>query len=84
MIPFSPGPGPRPGRRLQELLGDQRLIDMLLWPVMIYGNSNEHDMDFDQFVIMFSALYLEGMFRPAGIDPDFLDLLLDHFRAAGR
>ncbi len=81
--PFQPRPWTSAREKLQELLGDQRLIDMLLWPVMIYGNSNEHDMDFDQFVIMFSALYLEGMFRPRGSIRDFLQLLLDHFRAAG-
>ena len=81
--PFKPRPWSSAREKLREFLGDQRLIDMLLWPVMIYGNSNEHDMDFDQFVIMFSALYLEGMFRPAGTIRDFLQLLLDHFRAAG-
>lgn len=81
--PFQPRPWTSARARLQEILADQLLIDMLLWPVMIYGNSNEHDMDFDQFVIMFGALYLEGMFRPAGSIKEFLDLLVDHFRALG-
>jgi phytoene dehydrogenase-like protein len=81
--PFQPRPWSSARARLQEMLPDQRLIDMLLWPVMIYGNSTEHDMDFDQFVIMFSALYLEGMFRPAGTIKDFLDLLVSHFQELG-
>lgn len=81
--PFQPRPWSSAQARLQEILGDQLLIDMLLWPVMIYGNANEHDMDFDQFVIMFSALYLEGMFRPAGSIKDFLDFLVGHFRELG-
>jgi len=81
--PFQPRPWSSARERLKEILGDQLLIDMLLWPVMIYGNSNEHDMDFDQFVIMFSALYLEGMFRPAGSIKDFLDLLVSHFKELG-
>lgn len=81
--PFQPRPWSSARARLTELLGDQLLINMLLWPVMIYGNSNEHDMDFDQFVIMFSALYLEGMFRPVGNIKEFLDLLVNHFRELG-
>lgn len=81
--PFQPRPWSSARARLKEILGDQQLIDMLLWPVMIYGNSNEHDMDFDQFAIMFSALYLEGMFRPAGSIKEFLDLLVSHFRELG-
>ena len=81
--PFQPRPWSSARARLAELLGDPLLINMLLWPVMIYGNSNEHDMDFDQFVIMFSALYLEGMFRPAGSIKEFLDLLVNHFRELG-
>jgi len=81
--PFQTRPWTSARRKLGELLGDRTLIEMLLWPVMIYGNSNEHDMDFDQFVIMFSALYLEGMFRPAGTIRDFLQVLLAHFQAAG-
>jgi len=81
--PFQPRPWSSARARLTELLGDPLLINMLLWPVMIYGNSNEHDMDFDQFVIMFSALYLEGMFRPAGSIKEFLDLLVRHFQELG-
>lgn len=81
--PFQPRPWSSARARLAEILGDELLINMLLWPVMIYGNSNEHDMDFDQFVIMFSALYLEGMFRPAGSIKEFLDLLVSHFKQLG-
>ncbi|MDT8334187.1 MAG: FAD-dependent oxidoreductase [Desulfurivibrionaceae bacterium] len=69
--------------RLHELLDNERLLNMLLWPLMMYGNCNEHDMDFDQFVIMFQAVFLEGFFRPAGNIKDFLDLLLGHYRALG-
>ncbi|NTV12508.1 MAG: NAD(P)/FAD-dependent oxidoreductase [Desulfobulbaceae bacterium] len=81
--PFQPRPWSSARARLKEILGDELLINMLLWPVMIYGNSNEHDMDFDQFVIMFSALYLEGMFRPAGSIKEFLDQLVHHFQELG-
>jgi phytoene dehydrogenase-like protein len=53
---------------LGNTLSDPLLIEMLLCPVMWYGNAREDDMDWGQFCIMFRALYLEGMARPhAGI-----------------
>lgn len=56
---------------------------MLLCPLMYYGSSLENDMDFAQFVIMFRAIFLEGMFRPGGTIKDLLDLLLNHYRDYG-
>lgn len=81
--PFVSRPWTSAKEKLQEILDNERLMNMLLWPLMMYGNCNEHDMDFDQFVIMFHAVFLEGFFRPAGTIKDFLDLLLDHYRALG-
>ncbi len=65
--------------KLKQIFKHPLLIDMLLCPLMIYGNSSEHDMDFDQFVIMFRAIFLEGFFRPQGTIRDFLDYLLKHY-----
>lgn len=56
---------------------------MLLLPLMVYGNSEEHDMDLNQFVIMFRALYQEGFFRPDGNMKDFLWLLVNHYKEFG-
>ncbi len=81
--PFLPRPALSSRRRLSAFLPDPLLIDMLLWPLMVYGNSQEHDMDWSQFVIMFQALFLEGFFRPAGTIKDFLDLLLAHYLSLG-
>lgn len=81
--PFGDRPWTSAKGRLREILANDRLMNMLLWPLMMYGNCNEHDMDFDQFVIMFQAIFLEGFFRPAGTIKDFLDLLLSHYRALG-
>ncbi|MFN2364979.1 MAG: phytoene desaturase family protein [Desulfurivibrionaceae bacterium] len=81
--PFVDRPWASAKARLAAILDNERLTNMLLWPLMMYGNCNEHDMDFDQFVIMFQAVYLEGFFRPAGTIKDFLDTLLDHYRALG-
>lgn len=81
--PFEPRPWISSRQRLEEIVADQLLIEMLLCPLMIYGNSMEHDMDFAQFVIMFQAVYLEGFFRPPGTIKEFLELLVDHYLALG-
>ncbi len=53
---------------LSEVITDPLLIEMLLCPVMWYGNAREHDMDFMQFCIMFRSIYMEGFCRPlAGV-----------------
>lgn len=81
--PFVPRPFLSTRAVLNEHLHDPLLVDMLLLPLMVYGNSQEEDMDFDQFVIMFRSIYQEGFFRPAGTIKDFLDMLMDHFRSFG-
>ncbi|WP_425616516.1 phytoene desaturase family protein [Anatilimnocola sp. NA78] len=49
---------------LSETITDPLLIEMLLCPLMWYGNARENDMDWGQFSIMFRAIFLEGMARP--------------------
>ncbi|XZE45751.1 phytoene desaturase family protein [Pirellulaceae bacterium SH467] len=49
---------------LNEILSDPLLIEMLLCPLMWYGNAREHDMDWGQFCIMFRSIFLEGFARP--------------------
>ena len=79
--PFVPRPRISAKKHLRTALGDELLVEMLLCPLMFYGSSEENDMDFSQFVIMFRALYQEGMFRPAGTIKDLLDQLLDQYRS---
>src|SRR5688572_25991971 len=68
---------------LAGILSDPLLIEMLLCPLMWYGNAREEDMDWGQFCIMFRALYLEGMGRPhAGIRL-ILRNLVRKFRSLG-
>ncbi|OKY73782.1 MAG: hypothetical protein BM485_17160 [Desulfobulbaceae bacterium DB1] len=64
-------------------LNNPLLIEMLLLPLMVYGNSEEHDMDFSQFVIMFRSIYQEGFFRPSGTMKDFLGRLLEQLSSFG-
>ena len=53
---------------VSESISDPLLVEMLLHPLMFYGNAREHDMDFGQFCIMFRSIYLEGFARPfAGV-----------------
>lgn len=49
---------------LQERLGDPDLVEMLLCPLFFYGSSRTDDIDLDQLLILFNALYLEGFARP--------------------
>jgi len=68
---------------LGNTIADPLLVEMLLCPVMWYGNAREEDMDWGQFCIMFRALYLEGMGRPhAGIRL-ILKNLIRKFRSLG-
>ena len=51
------------------MIDDPLLAEMLLCPLMWYGNAREHDMDFGQFCIMFRSILMEGLARPlAGVN----------------
>lgn len=49
---------------LSEIFNEPLLIEMILCPLMWYGNAREHDMDWGQFCIMFRSIFLEGFARP--------------------
>ena len=68
---------------VRQHITDPLLEHMLFCPVMYYGSSSEHDMEFGQFVIMFKALYLEGFARPFDGVRVILRVLLEKYRAAG-
>jgi phytoene dehydrogenase-like protein len=81
--PFADVPWQSARQYLHAKLANPLLEDMLLLPLMVYGNAEEHDMDLGQFAIMFRALFLEGFFRPEGTIKDLLDLLLDQYEKFG-
>ncbi|NOY82508.1 MAG: NAD(P)/FAD-dependent oxidoreductase [Kiritimatiellaeota bacterium] len=64
-------------------VGDPRLIDMILCPIMFYGNADEHDMDFALFCVLFRSVFLEGLSRPAGGMRPVLEQLAARFRECG-
>ncbi|MCI5161350.1 MAG: NAD(P)/FAD-dependent oxidoreductase, partial [Candidatus Electrothrix sp. AX5] len=68
---------------LRDRLAEPLLEDMLLLPLMVYGNAEEYDMDLGQFAIMFRALFLEGFFRPEGTIKDLIDMLLEQYASFG-
>lgn len=81
--PFTPRPRTSARKILLDVLTDELLVDMLMCPLMFYGSSEEMDMDYSQFVIMFRSIFQEGLFRPAGTMKDFLEMLVAHYRSFG-
>ena len=68
---------------MAEHISDPLLIEMLICPLMWYGNARENDMDFGQFCIMFRACYLEGFGRPFKGVRVILKNLVRRFRGLG-
>jgi len=70
-------------RFLGEIFNEPLLTEMLLCPLMWYGNAREDDMDFGQFCIMFRSIFLEGLARPFAGVRLILKNLVRRFRALG-
>lgn len=82
--PYDPASPPRPARAVvRGHVTDPLLEDMLLCPILMYGGSQEHDVDFRLFALLFRAILLEGLARPFEGIRALLRLLLDKYRAAG-
>jgi phytoene dehydrogenase-like protein len=75
---------PTPARKVVgSIISDPLLIDMLFCPLMFYGNAQERDMEFGQFVIMFKGIYCEGFARPQAGVRQILDVLVRKYRDCG-
>lgn len=68
---------------ISEHINDPMLIDMLFCPLMFYGSATPRDMDFNQFVIMFNAIFYEGFGRPFEGIRLILRKLVRHFKSLG-
>ncbi|MCO4753028.1 MAG: NAD(P)/FAD-dependent oxidoreductase [Bacteriovoracaceae bacterium] len=68
---------------LNSILHNSLLVEMLLAPLLIYGSAWEKDMDFNQFVIMFKSIYMEGFSRPKGGVRTIIDKLIARFKEEG-
>lgn len=81
--PFHPAPFRSARKYLSETLQDPLLTEMILCPLLFYGSSREEDIDLSQFVIMFRAIFQEGMFRPRDSMKEFIELLSRHYLQLG-
>ncbi len=68
---------------LSEIFDEPLLTEMILCPLMWYGNAREDDMDFGQFCIMFRSIFLEGLARPFAGVRLILKNLVRRFRGLG-
>ena len=68
---------------LAQTITDPLLIEMILCPLMWYGNARERDMDFGQFCIMFRSIFMEGLARPFAGVRLILKNLVRRFRELG-
>jgi phytoene dehydrogenase-like protein len=68
---------------LNETISDPLLIEMLLCPLMWYGNAREGDMAFGSFSIMFRSIFLEGFGRPLAGVRLILKNLIRRYRELG-
>ncbi|MCA9129962.1 MAG: NAD(P)/FAD-dependent oxidoreductase [Planctomycetales bacterium] len=68
---------------LAQTLQDPLLIEMILCPLMWYGNARPDDMDYGQFCIMFRSIFLEGFARPYKGVRLILKHLIKRFRSLG-
>jgi phytoene dehydrogenase-like protein len=65
------------------IIDDPLLAEMILCPILFYGSSREDDIDFDQFSIMFRAIFLEGLARPLAGVRRILNMLAKSFKEHG-
>lgn len=70
-------------KKLAKHLSDQKLIDMLLCPLMYYGNPAEEDMDFAHFAVMWKSIFGSGFCRPQKGMDHIVKLLLEKFKNNG-
>lgn len=69
--------------KVREFIADEKLLEMIFCPLLIYGSAWENDMDFSQFVIMFKSIYLEGFSRPKNGVRSIINLLIEKYLQCG-
>jgi phytoene dehydrogenase-like protein len=68
---------------VRSFISDPLLVEMLFCPLSYYGSAKENDMDFDQFVIMFKSIFLEGFARPETGVRQIINVLLKKYQECG-
>lgn len=64
-------------------LNDPVLQDMLFCPLMYYGSAREGDMDFEQYVTLWKAIFEQGFGRPLDGVRVIIRQLLERYRSLG-
>ena len=68
---------------LAEELNDPLLAEMLLCPTCYYGSARENDIDFPTFVMLFDAIFKQGLARPEKGIRALLDPLTSKLKELG-
>lgn len=68
---------------VEQYITDSLLADMLFCPLLYYGSALENDMDWNQFVIMFKSIFLEGFARPRKGVRHIIKLLASKYKREG-
>jgi len=68
---------------VSSIISDPLLTDMIFCPLMFYGNAQENDMEFGQFVIMFNSIFCEGFARPQDGVRHILNVLVRQYEEHG-
>jgi len=68
---------------VSSVISDPLLSDMIFCSLMFYGNAQENDMEFGQFVIMFKSIFCEGFARPQAGVRQILNVLVKKYKACG-
>jgi phytoene dehydrogenase-like protein len=75
---------PQSARKIvSSIISDSLLVDMIFCPLMFYGNAQENDMEFGQFVIMFNSIFCEGFSRPRDGVRKILNVLVKQYEEHG-
>jgi phytoene dehydrogenase-like protein len=83
-LPFDVPEGQESARAyLTRHLGEARLVDLLLLPILFYGSPTPSDVDFPSFLVLWKSLYEEGFARPAGGIRPLLDALRARYLELG-
>lgn len=77
------GDGRSARRMVAEWIDDPLLVEMIFCPILFYGGSQAHDIDFDQFSILFRSIFLEGLARPLAGVQQILKMLVERFQKHG-
>lgn len=68
---------------LPQFISEPLLLNMLLLPLLSYGSSKENDISWNQFVVLFKSIFLEGLARPYEGIRLVLRILKDKYKSLG-